>query len=99
MRNEGRTPRHGSSGRTSKVVSASSPMTLREYVDSIGDARLVIDMLVGALQRLLVYPAQGFMISQQVPDDVLDAYDRLSTAGYTSRLLRDSEGNTLRPYT
>ncbi len=74
-------------------------MTLREYVDSIGDARLVIDMLVGALQRLLVYPAQGFMISQQVPDDVLDAYDRLSTAGYTSRLLRDSEGNTLRPYT
>ncbi|APE23024.1 YdcF family protein [Streptomyces venezuelae] len=82
-----------------EVVSASSPMTLREYVDSIGDARLVIDMLVGALQRLLVYPAQGFMISQQVPDDVLDAYDRLSTAGYTSRLLRDSEGNTLRPYT
>ncbi|MGW7527440.1 YdcF family protein [Streptomyces sp. NPDC054783] len=47
-----------------EIISASSPMTLDEYVDSIGDARLVIDMLVGALQRLLIHPEQGFMISQ-----------------------------------
>ncbi|MDQ0716506.1 uncharacterized SAM-binding protein YcdF (DUF218 family) [Streptomyces luteogriseus] len=70
-----------------EVVSASSPMTLDEYVDSIGDARLVIDMLVGALQRLMVYPEQGFMISQPLPADVLEAYERLCQAGFTSRLL------------
>ncbi|MGC9500794.1 YdcF family protein [Streptomyces sp. WG7] len=70
-----------------EVVSASAPMTLDEYVDSIGDARLVIDMLVGALQRLMIYPEQGFMISQSVPPDVLDAYERLCEAGFTSRLL------------
>ncbi|MFH9416222.1 YdcF family protein [Streptomyces rochei] len=72
---------------TVEVVSASAPMTLDEYVDSIGDARLVIDMLVGALQRLMIYPEQGFMISQSVPPDVLDAYERLCAAGFTSRLL------------
>ncbi|WP_432080022.1 YdcF family protein [Streptomyces sp. WAC 04229] len=70
-----------------EVVSASAPMTLDEYVDSIGDARLVIDMLVGALQRLMIYPEQGFMISQPVPSDVLGAYERLCEAGFTSRLL------------
>ncbi|KAF2778915.1 hypothetical protein STPH1_3577 [Streptomyces sp. OM5714] len=70
-----------------EIVSASSPMTLNEYVDSIGDARTVIDMLVGALQRLLVYPEQGFLISQSVPADVIEAYERLCQAGYTSRLL------------
>ncbi|MGW3314103.1 YdcF family protein [Streptomyces fungicidicus] len=70
-----------------EIVSASTPMTLDEYVDSIGDARLVIDMLVGALQRLMIYPEQGFMISQPVPADVLEAYERLRQAGYTSRLL------------
>ena len=80
-----------------EIVSASNSMALRDYADSIGDARLVIDMLVGALQRLVVYPAQGFMITQQVPGDVLDAYDRLSTGGYVSRLLRDSEGKPLNP--
>ncbi|MBJ6645023.1 YdcF family protein [Streptomyces sp. BSE7-9] len=69
-----------------EVVSASTPMTFAEYVDSIGDARLVIDMLVGALQRLMIYPDQGFMIRQPVPDDVAEAYERLCQAGYTSRL-------------
>ncbi|MGW0189061.1 YdcF family protein [Streptomyces sp. NPDC003362] len=76
-----------------EIVSASTPMTLDEYVDSIQDPRLVIDMLVGALQRLLIYPEQGFMISQPVPDDVLEAYERLCRAGFTSRLLA-----TDRPY-
>jgi uncharacterized SAM-binding protein YcdF (DUF218 family) len=70
-----------------EFVSASTPMTLKEYVDSIQDARLVIDMLVGALQRLLIYPEQGFMISQPVPDDVREAYERLCHEGFTSRLL------------
>ncbi|MFH9268079.1 YdcF family protein [Streptomyces sp. NPDC017546] len=69
------------------VVSASSPMTFEEYVDSIGDDRLVIDMLVGAMQRLLVYPAQGFMIEQPVPDEVSAAYERLVEGGFTSRLI------------
>ncbi|MGC9536942.1 YdcF family protein [Streptomyces sp. UG1] len=70
-----------------EIVSASTPMTLEEYADSIQDARLVIDMLVGALQRLLIYPEQGFMISQPVPGDVLEAYERLCREGFTSRLL------------
>ncbi|MFF0362691.1 YdcF family protein [Streptomyces fungicidicus] len=70
-----------------EIVSASSPMTLNEYVDSLGDARMVIDMLVGALQRLLVYPEQGYLISQPVPADVIEAYERLCRSGFTSRLL------------
>ncbi|WP_329457890.1 YdcF family protein [Streptomyces sp. NBC_01497] len=70
-----------------EIISASTPMTFGEYVDSIGDGRLVIDMLVGALQRLLIYPEQGYMIGQTVPDDVMQAYDRLCHAGFTSRLI------------
>ncbi|WP_030955873.1 YdcF family protein [Streptomyces sp. NRRL S-481] len=71
-------------------VSASTSMTLPDYVDSIGDACLVIDMLVGAQQRLMVYPRQGFMIEQEVPDDVLAAYERLCYDGFTSRLLPET---------
>lgn len=68
-------------------VSASTPMTLPQYVDSIQNARLVIDMLVGTQQRLMVYPHQGFMIEQEVPDDVVEAYERLRSQGFTSRLM------------
>lgn len=68
-------------------VSASTPMTLPVYADAIQDARLVIDMLVGAQQRLMVYPRQGFMIEQEIPDDVAEAYERLRNEGFTSRLV------------
>ncbi|MGW3623205.1 YdcF family protein [Streptomyces sp. NPDC000880] len=72
---------------TVEIVSASTPMAFADYVESIQDARLVIDMLVGSLQRLLIYPKHGFMISQTVPDDVRAAYERLGRAGFTSRLV------------
>ncbi|WP_326843319.1 YdcF family protein [Streptomyces sp. NBC_01558] len=71
-------------------VSASTPTSLAEYVESIQDARLVIDMLVGAQQRLVVYPQQGFMIEQQVPLDVSVAYERLRNEGFTSRLVAEA---------
>ncbi|MFF1275057.1 YdcF family protein [Streptomyces marokkonensis] len=77
-----------------EVVSASTPMAFTEYVDSIGDARLVIDMLAGALQRLMIYPDQGFMIRQPVPADVAEAYERLCQAGYTSRLTTAATSST-----
>ncbi|MGO4635453.1 YdcF family protein [Streptomyces sp. 2RAF24] len=70
-----------------EVVSASSPMALVAYVDAVGDARLVLDMLVGAVQRLIVYPARGFVIEQQIPDDVVAAYERLRAQGFTSRIV------------
>ncbi|WP_019888333.1 YdcF family protein [Streptomyces purpureus] len=70
-----------------EFVSASAPMSLSEYVDSIGDARLVLDMLVGAQQRLLIYPEDGFMIRQEVPGQVAAAYERLRAAGFTSRVV------------
>ena len=70
-------------------VSTSSPMPLVDYIDSIGDARLVVDMLTGAQRRLMIYPQQGFMLEQHVPDDVAAAYERLRDAGFTSRLVTD----------
>jgi uncharacterized SAM-binding protein YcdF (DUF218 family) len=78
-----------------EIVSASSSMTLEEYVDSIGDARLVIDMLVGTLQRLMLYPKRGLMISQPVPTDLFNTYERLRANGFTSRLLPNEEDSTV----
>lgn len=71
-------------------VCASTPMTLPDYVASIGDARLVVDMLVGAQQRLMIYPHQGFMIEVDVPSDIKGAYERLRDRGFTSRLVPET---------
>ncbi|WP_416371123.1 hypothetical protein [Streptomyces sp. MB09-01] len=64
-----------------EIVSTSAPMALTKYVNSIGNARLLLDMLVGAQQRLLIYPQQGFMIRQEIPEPGAAAHDRLCAAG------------------
>lgn len=70
-----------------EVVCASEPIEFADYIDSIGDPALVLDMLVGDLQRVIEYPALGFAVEQEVPDDVRAAYERLIDAGYISRLM------------
>lgn len=72
-------------------ICSSEPLELETYIDSIGDARLVLDMLVGDLQRVIEYPKQGFAIEQDVPEAVRDAYRRLVDAGYISRLMKPAK--------
>ncbi|AKJ10109.1 hypothetical protein ABB07_08755 [Streptomyces incarnatus] len=69
------------------VTCASEPMEFDDYLKSIGDEKLVIDMLVGDLQRVIEYPKLGFAIEQHVPEDVHAAYESLIRAGFTSRLI------------
>ncbi len=47
----------------------------------------VIHIMVGDLQRLIVYGAKGWSEPQDVPPEVIEAYERLVAAGYTRRLL------------
>jgi uncharacterized SAM-binding protein YcdF (DUF218 family) len=71
------------------VVCASQDLAFEEYLTAIGDDKLVIDMITGDLQRIIEYPARGFAIAQDVPADVMAAYQRLIAAGYDSRLLKE----------
>lgn len=70
-----------------EVICASEPMEFDDYLKSIGNEKLVIDMLVGDLQRIIEYPTLGFAIEQHVPEDVHAAYESLVHAGFTSRLI------------
>lgn len=69
------------------VVCASKTVELEDYLQSIGDEKLVVDMLVGDLQRVIEYPKLGFAVEQDVPGNVYDAYERLLRAGIDSRLI------------
>ncbi|PWI05868.1 hypothetical protein DIZ27_36705 [Streptomyces sp. NWU339] len=70
-----------------EIVCTSEPLELDDYFKSIGDEKLVVDMLVGDLQRVIEYPKQGFAIAQDVPEDVHAAYECLIRGGFTSRLI------------
>jgi uncharacterized SAM-binding protein YcdF (DUF218 family) len=49
----------------------------------------VIHIMVGDLQRLILYGRKGWSAPQDVPPDVVHAYDGLVAAGYTRRLLAE----------
>ena len=47
----------------------------------------VIEMMIGDLQRIIIYPAKGFTVPQEVPGEVHRAYRHLVKAGYGAKLL------------
>lgn len=75
-----------------KQVSVTSPRVslddyLRDYSHGALSADDVIGIMVGDLQRIRLYPAKGFQIHQDIPDDVWRAYEALVDAGYDKYLL------------
>jgi len=69
----------------------SPQMTFAEYLAKYSNHELtpddVVDIMVGDLQRLRLYPEKGFQIHQQIPNEVWAAYEELVSAGYTKYLI------------
>jgi uncharacterized SAM-binding protein YcdF (DUF218 family) len=66
-----------------ELVCSSYPRGIDEYVAAAGgNVKLVIDVLVGELQRIIEYPELGYTVPQPVPADVRAAYDSLLADGF-----------------
>jgi uncharacterized SAM-binding protein YcdF (DUF218 family) len=48
----------------------------------------VINIMVGDLQRIKVYPEKGFQVYQEIPANVWDAYEQLVAAGFDKHLIK-----------
>jgi uncharacterized SAM-binding protein YcdF (DUF218 family) len=77
-----------------KTVLVTSPqVSFDDYLANYSNASLsvddVISIMVGDLQRVREYPARGFQIAQDIPDDVWTAYEELVRAGFDRHLIHD----------
>jgi uncharacterized SAM-binding protein YcdF (DUF218 family) len=72
---------------TPQVYISSTRETFNEYVNHIQSEDVVTNIMVGEMDRILKYPAKGFMDESGVPEFVEDAYKLLKSAGYTKLLL------------
>ncbi|KAH6695213.1 DUF218 domain-containing protein [Plectosphaerella plurivora] len=64
----------------------SPEMGFEEYPDVDNPRELVTSIMVGDLIRIKKYPARGFQIEQEIPDEVWAAGQRLIEAGYGKHL-------------
>lgn len=73
-----------------EVIVTSPQMGIKEYLAGYGSGEIteneVINVMVGDLQRIKVYPEKGFQVYQDIPKDVWEAYLKLVSMGYTKHL-------------
>jgi uncharacterized SAM-binding protein YcdF (DUF218 family) len=66
---------------------SSPPIPYVEYPTREIPRDLVINILVGDVQRMRVYAERGFQVPQPVPDEVWAAWEELVARGYTGHLV------------
>jgi len=71
-----------------QVIVTSPQMSIEEYANEEIPMEKVINIMVGDLQRIKVYPEKGFQIYQEIPDDVWTAYEKLVQLGFDKQLIK-----------
>ncbi len=69
-----------------ELIVTSPQIAFEDYPTPEMPMEKVIDMMVGDLQRIRIYPAKGFQIAQEIPEDVWSAYEKLVGWGFTRHL-------------
>ncbi len=70
------------------AVVTSPPLPYEAYPNVGITTESFIHAMVGDLQRIIRYPEKGFQIPQHVPEEVMEAYEYLLTAGFTQHLIQ-----------
>lgn len=65
------------------------PMTLKDQITPQRSLSDMINEMVGDLQRILIYPTMGYAMSQEIPNEVSDAFYSLVERGYVGHLMSD----------
>lgn len=71
------------------VIVTSPAIPFSRYPNDFLPKDLIINIMVGDLQRIREYPKLGFQIEQPIPDDVWKAYQRLVAMGYNKHLITE----------
>jgi uncharacterized SAM-binding protein YcdF (DUF218 family) len=74
-----------------ELIVTSPQVSFGEYVAHYANRALsaadVVGIMVGDLQRIKIYPARGYQIAQDIPDEVWNAFEELVRAGYDKYLV------------
>jgi uncharacterized SAM-binding protein YcdF (DUF218 family) len=69
----------------------SQPTSYDDYFDTQNPKEDILHIMVGDFQRIKEYPAKGFQIRQEIPNETESAYDFLVQAGYTKHMIQTSQ--------
>ena len=68
------------------LIVTSPQLSFEDYPNEEIPMQRVINIMVGDLQRIKIYPAKGFQIPMDIPEEVWAAYEQLIAWGFTEHL-------------
>ena len=71
-----------------KLTVTSPQISFETYPTEEIPLERVIHIMVGDLQRIKLYPEKGFQIYQEIPEEVLSAYEKLIQLGFNKHLMK-----------
>jgi uncharacterized SAM-binding protein YcdF (DUF218 family) len=72
-----------------KLVVTSPQISFEAYPTQEISLEKVINIMVGDLQRIKLYPEKGYQVFQEIPADVWQAYEQLIAAGFDGHLMKE----------
>jgi uncharacterized SAM-binding protein YcdF (DUF218 family) len=70
-----------------ELIVTSPQIAFDEYPTPEMPMERVIELMVGDMQRIKIYPAKGFQIAQEIPDEAWTAYEKLVGWGFVWHLV------------
>lgn len=71
-----------------ELIVTSPEISFEDYPTADLPFDLVVNIMVGDLQRIRLYPGLGFQIEQEIPDEVWEAGQKLIALGYNRHLVK-----------
>jgi len=75
---------------STELMVTSPQISYQDYPNAANPKDLVINVMVGDLQRIKEYPRLGFQIEQPIPAEVWAAYEQLVAMGFDKHLIQRS---------
>lgn len=72
-----------------KLIVTSPQISFKEYPTLEISMEKVINIMVGDLQRIKIYPGKGFQIYQEIPPEVWSAFEKLVALGFGKHLINE----------
>jgi len=72
------------------LIVTSPQIPFEQYTTDEISPEKVINIMVGDLQRIKLYPAMGFQVYQDIPADIWLAYEKLVALGFNKHLVAGS---------
>jgi uncharacterized SAM-binding protein YcdF (DUF218 family) len=71
-----------------KLFVTSPDISFDNYITAELSMELLINSMVGDLQRIKLYPGKGFQIHQDIPEDVWESFETLVAMGFDRFIIR-----------